>query len=302
MDLRPAWHRNLRLYPLFYFFHDLQFWMPIWIIFATEDVGLSWSQIGLIGPAFYVITSFGQPLAGAMADRFGRVRTMRASVILFIIFTAWFACSSAFWMAAVAWSLWGLALVTITGSDSAFLHDSLQALGREREFERQAGHAFAVRAAAMVLATVLGGVIAGHIGRQGALLAGATGAGVALMISLRFREPPRHEQQTVDDSTSYANLLRQTLRLAWRTPTIRYSLLFSALLTASMVPEFYLLQPFLREQGLDVGWLFSALQAPARIATVFAAALASGSLCASASCTRWRRCRSGSCSSTSASR
>ena len=68
--------------------------------------------------------------------------------------------------------------------------------------------------------------------------------------------------------------MKQTLRLAGRTPTIRYSLIFSALLVAAMVPEFYLLQPFLREQGLEVGWLFTALQAPARIATVFAAILA----------------------------
>ncbi len=248
--------------------------MPIWIIFATEDVGLSWSQIGLIGPAFYVITSFGQAPAGALADRFGRVRMMRASVIIFISFTVWFGFSNAFWMAAVAWSLWGLALVSITGSDSAFLHDSLQALGREREFERQAGRAFAVRAVAIVLATLLGGVIAGSIGGQGALLAGAAGAGVSLLISLGFREPPRHEDETGAESTAYADLLKQTLRLAWRTPTIRYSLLFSALLVASMVPEFYLLQPFLREQGIEVSWLFSALQAPARIATVFAAALA----------------------------
>ena len=68
--------------------------------------------------------------------------------------------------------------------------------------------------------------------------------------------------------------MKQTLRLAGKTPTVRYSLIFSALLTASMVPEFYLIQPFLKEHGLEVGWVFTALQAPARIATVFAAALA----------------------------
>ena len=274
VDERHRWRRNVRLYPLFYFFHDLHFWMPVWIIFAIDEVGLTFAQLGAIGPAFYVITSFGQPLAGALADRFGRVRTIRASLIIFMAFTAWFAFSDGFWMAAVAWSLWGLAMVAITGSDSAFLHDSLQALGRERDFERQAGRAFAVRSVALVLATLTGGVIAGEIGGRGALLAGTTATGLALMISLLFREPPRHEGETESQGPSYMQLLKETLRLAGRTPTIRYSLIFSALLIASMVPEFYLLQPFLREQGVEVGWLFSALQAPARIATVFAAALA----------------------------
>lgn len=274
VDERSRWRRNLRLYPIFYFLHDLQFWMPIWIIFATEDVGLTFAQLGAIGPAFYVIMSFGQAPAGAIADRFGRVRTMRVSVVIFLIFTTWFALTNSFWMAGVAWALWGLANVLITGSDSAFLHDSLQALGRERDFERLAGRAFAVRSVAMVLATIAGGVIAGLIGGQATVLTGTIGIGLALLVSLGFREPPRHRQGEGQEGPSYVQLLKQTLRLAGRTPTIRYSLIFSALLIASLVPEFYLLQPFLREQGLEVGWVFSTLQAPARIATVFAAALA----------------------------
>ena len=57
MASRPALRRttriaggaNLRLYPWFYFFHDLQVWMPIWIIFSTDYIGLNFSQLGLIG-------------------------------------------------------------------------------------------------------------------------------------------------------------------------------------------------------------------------------------------------------------
>jgi MFS family permease len=274
VDERPQWRRNLRLYPWFYFFHDLQFWLALWIIFALEDVGLTWSEIGAIGPAFYVITSFGQAPAGAIADRFGRVRVIRASLAIYIVFIIWFAFSGSFWQAAIAWGLWGLAMVSLTGTDSAFLHDSLQALGRARDFERVAGRAFAVRSVAMVLATFGGGIIAGFIGAQATVLSGALGTAIALLISFGFREPPRYAHGQREQTLSYVNLMKQTLRLAGKTATVRYSLIFSALLTASMVPEFYLIQPFLREQGIEVGWLFSALQAPARIATVFAAALA----------------------------
>ena len=282
-DRDRLWRRNLRLYPYFYFFHDLQFWLAIWIIFATEDVGLSFSEVGFIAPAFYIITSFGQPPAGALADRFGRVRTIRISLCLFIAFLIWFAFSGSVWQAAVAWSLWGSSVVLITGADSAFLHDSLQALGRAREFERQAGRAFAVRSLAMVLATALGGAIAGQIGSQQTVLVGVIGLVIALLIAFRFREPPRAQRarptqdaQSAAGETSapqlgYLQLMRQTLRLCRRTPSLRYALIFTALLLASMVPEFYVLQPFLREQGIEVGWLFSALQTPARIATVLAA-------------------------------
>lgn len=276
LDHHRFWRRNLRLYPYFYFFHDLQFWLAIWIVFATEDVGLSFSEVGYIAPAFYIITSFGQPPAGALADRFGRVRTIRISLVLFIAFLIWFAFSGSVWQAAIAWSLWGSSIVLITGADSAFLHDSLQALGRAREFERQAGRAFAVRSLAMVLATFLGGAIAGEIGSQQTVLVGVIGNVIALLIAFRFREPPARSGEAEGHDAAgpqlgYVQLMRQTLQLCRRTPSLRYALIFTALLLASMVPEFYVLQPFLREQGIEVGWLFSALQTPARIATVLAA-------------------------------
>ena len=268
----------MRLYPLFYFFHNLQFFLPIWIVFALDDVGLSFAQLTAIGPAFYVITSFGQAPAGAIADRFGRVRVMRASIAIYIVFLIWFAFSASFWQAAVAWGLWGLSMVMLTGTDSAFLHDSLQALGRSRDFERQAGRAFAVRSFAMVAATFIGGVLAGIVGMQATVLVCCIGSGLALLIAFGFREPPSREHGSAYGSggqaLSYMSLMKETLRLAGKTPTIRYSLIFSAILVAALVPEFYLIQPFLREQGLDVGWLFTALQAPPHIATVLAAALA----------------------------
>lgn len=268
------WRRNLRWYPFFYFFHDLQFWLALWIVFATEDVGLSYSELGYIAPAFYIITSFGQAPAGALADRFGRVATIRIALVLFVGFVVWFAFATGVWQAAVAWSLWGVSLVLITGTDSAFLHDSLQALGRSQEFVRQAGRAFAVRSVAMVLATVGGGVIAGEIGSQATVLSGAIGTGIALLITTRFHEPPRLALRSAGGGQTqlgYLQLMKQALSICARTPSVRYALIFTAILLAAMVPEFYLLQPFLRGQGIEVGWLFSALQAPARIATVAAA-------------------------------
>ena len=274
IDERARWRRNVRLYPVFYFFHNLQFFLPIWIVFALDEVGLTFAQLTAIGPAFYVITSFGQAPAGAIADRFGRVRVIRASLIIYIIFIFWFAFSASFWQAAVAWVLWGLSMVMLTGTDSAFLHDSLQAMGRSRDFERQAGRAFAVRSFAAVTATLIGGLMAGAIGMTATVIVCSIGSGLALLIAFNFREPPRREHGRDGQALSYMSLMKETLRLAGKTPTIRYSLIFSAVLVAALVPEFYLIQPFLREQGLDVGWLFTALQAPPHIATVFAAALA----------------------------
>ena len=267
------WRRNLRLYPWFYFFHDLQVWMPIWIIFSTDYIGLTFSQLGLIGPFFYLILSLGQAPAGALADRFGRANAMRLGVCFYILFIVVFAFSTDIWWVAVAWFLWGTAIVMVSGADSAFLHDSLQSLGREREFERRAGTAFGARSLAMLTATFVGGEIAARVGLQNTVLLGTVVTVIALVIATQFKEPPRRAQRRGDGhpGVSFVALIGETLRLAWRRKTIRYAMIFVAISGAASIPAEYLLQPLIASHGIEIGWQFSFLQVPSRLLAMLGA-------------------------------
>ena len=260
---------------MFYFFQSLQFFLPIWIVFGLDEVGLTFAELTALGPAFYVITSFGQAPAGAIADRFGRVRVIRAALVIYIAFIIWFAFSASFWQAAVAWVSLGIVdghpdrhgqRVSPRLPPGARSCQGLSSVWR--------GAPLRCGRSPVVAATFIGGVLAGVIGLQATVLFCCIGSGLALLIAFGFREPPRRAHSGDAPALSYISLMKETLRLAGKTPTIRYSLIFSALLVAALVPEFYLIQPFLREQGIDVGWLFTALQAPPHIATVIGAALA----------------------------
>ncbi len=270
------WRRNLRLYPWFYFFHDLQVWLPIWILFSTDHIGLSFTELGVIGPFFYVILSFGQAPAGALADRYGRVNAIRAGVFIYIAFMFVFAFSTDIWSAAVAWALWGTALTLVVGADSAFLHDSLQAMRREREFERRAGLAFGARSLAMLTATLIGGEIAARVGLQNTVLLGVIVTTIALLIATRFREPPRGAHRSANGAadTGYLTLIRESLLLVWRRKTLRYGMIFFALTVAATVPAEYLFQPLIVSFGIDIGWQFSFLQAPSRLLAIVGAVTA----------------------------
>ncbi len=275
-DPSRPWRRNLRLYPWFYFFHDLQVWMPIWVIFSTEQIGLSFSELTLIGPFFYLIISFGQAPAGALADRFGRVNAMRTGVIIYLGFIFIYAFSADIWWVALAWLFWGVAIVMVVGADSAFLHDSLQALRREREFERRAGLVFGVRSLAMLSATLVGGEIAARIGLQNTILLGAAAILISLLIASQFREPPRRVHRSVNGpaAAGYLALIWETLKLAWKRRTIRYAMIFVAITTAAVVPAEYLLQPLIRSHDIEIGWQLSFLQAPTRLLAVLGAVTA----------------------------
>ena len=262
-----ALRRNLRAYPFFYFFFDLQPWLALWVVYLTGEVGLSFLEIGAIAPMFYVLAAFGQAPIGALADRFGRVRTIRAACLLFILFFVVLALSQSVWWAAAAWLAWGFGFASISGADSAFLHDSLQALGRSREFELRAGRVFAMRATAQVTATLAAGALAGLIGMRGVVALGICPVAIALAITFLFREPPRGASGTVRGA-EYFRLLRQTLALAWGRREIRYLLIVAALILSARVFEAYLMQPFLISQDVDVDTLFTVLQTPVRLAAI----------------------------------
>lgn len=262
--------RNLRAYPFFYFFFDLQPWLALWVVYLTDEVGLSFLELGAIAPMFYVLAAFGQAPIGALADRFGRVRTIRAACLLFILFFAVLSLSQSVWWAAAAWLTWGFGYASISGADSAFLHDSLQALGRSREFELRAGRVFAMRATAQVTATLAAGALAGLIGVRGVVALGICPVVVALAITFLFQEPPRGASGPARGA-EYFRLLRQTLALAWARREIRYLLVVAALIISARVFEAYLMQPFLISQGVDVDTLFTVLQTPVRVAAIIGA-------------------------------
>lgn len=262
--------RNLRAYPFFYFFFDLQPWLALWVVYLTDEVGLSFLELGAIAPMFYVLAAFGQAPIGALADRFGRVRMIRAACLLFILFFAVLSFSQSVWWAAAAWLTWGFGYASISGADSAFLHDSLQALGRSREFELRAGRVFAMRATAQVTATLAAGALAGLIGVRGVVALGICPVAVALAITFLFQEPPRGASGPARGA-EYFRLLRQTLALAWARREIRYLLVVAALIISARVFEAYLMQPFLISQGVDVDTLFTVLQTPVRVAAIIGA-------------------------------
>ena len=155
-DALPAYRHNVRRYRAFYFFYDLQWWMPIWVAFLIDDQDFSFTKITRIGVPFWIIVAFGQVPAGALSDRWGRVWSLRAGAVLYAASMLSFGLAEPFAPIMLSWILWAFAFAIVTGADSAFLHDSLKADGRESQFEKIAGRTFAVRSVAVVVATLLG--------------------------------------------------------------------------------------------------------------------------------------------------
>lgn len=70
--------------------------------------GLTTAQAGLLGTTVLVLSAFGGWLAGLLADRFGRVRILKLTIIWFASFTLLSGLTSSFWQLLVTRSLQGV--------------------------------------------------------------------------------------------------------------------------------------------------------------------------------------------------
>ncbi len=295
-DTRKGYARNIPIYYLFQFSSGFLIWVPIWIVFLINERGLSLTQVGIMEACFWGSIVIAEVPTGAIADRWGRRISLALGGLLFLISTLMFATLEGFAALACCWIVMAIAMTLYSGSGPALLFDTLRQLRRSREYERHFGRAQALATTAMLAATLLGGPFAALFGLQATILIGAGSMGVAGLIALLLREPPRREAEFEHDlfarpvgsgdlaeSGSAPAVFQEMLvgfRIVWRNRPILWIILFAALIfVAFQMPNFFI-QPFLLSFGIDPatdlsqGALFSALMVPALVCMILGALLA----------------------------
>ncbi len=258
---------NVRKYYAFHLFLNLQLWFPIWIIYLTEQRGLTLTQVTLIDIPFWLCIILLQVPGAALADRFGRKPVLMFSAALFSVAIVFFGLASTFWLLMGSYLVWGLAFSLLWGTESAFLYDSLKALGRESEYPRIYGRGWAVATGAQVVGTLLGAPIADATSLQAPIIASGAITAVAFMVTFTFHEPAV-EART--HHPSYGQILRDSAALIRARPDIRNVILYFGLVTIGSIGVVFFFQPFLVDHDVDVGAV-GLWQTPMRLAGIVAA-------------------------------
>ena len=288
---RSPFARNIPLYYLFQFVRGFHFWLPIWFIFLQSQHGLSYVQIGLMEVLFGIATILAEVPTGAVADRFGRRVALGMGTLGFAAATVLFATLN-FPSLIVGHLFMAITRTLMSGSDEALLFDSLRQLNRTDEYERHAGRASAVATASLLAATILAGPLVSLLDFRTVIIISAAGMGLAGLIALALREPPRREsdfEDAEDDAedqaqppsgTAVLNEMRQGIRIALRTRPVLWTILFAAVLLATLdLPDFFI-QPFIRSHGIDPaeafgeGLTYSALILPSFFGLMLGAIIA----------------------------
>jgi len=239
------------------------------------DAGLSNTE-AFAANAFYAI---GQVLfevpTGVIADTRGRrfsyllgALTLIASTVLYLVmwqlhapFIGW----------ALASALLGLGFTFFSGATEAWLVDALGATGFAGELETVFGRAQTASGAAMLIGSVLGGVVAqvADLGVPYLLRAGMLG--LTLVVAYRFMHDigfaPR---RGADPITEVRRVIRGSIDAGWRNPPVRALMLAAPFTYGVGFFAFYASQPYLLQlygdpNAYSVAGLAAALFAGAQI-------------------------------------
>src|SRR3989344_7269292 len=159
MDFTDKLDGNIRKFYIYRFFQAMFLVAPIFVLFLTEN-GLSITQVMFLQAYFYVILLLLEVPSGAFADKYGR----KTSIILSSLFVFFghltYALGYSFAVFMIAETIYGIAVSLWSGTDSAFLYDTLKNLKREKEFKKVFGNYYAINFIFLGLGGILGGYLA----------------------------------------------------------------------------------------------------------------------------------------------
>jgi len=186
-SITPA-RRDIRVIGLVGLAHGLSHFyalsLPVLFVFIKDDLGVSFTELGLVVTVFYATSGFSQTLAGFATDRFGGPRMLFTGLALFAL---------AYLLMGMAPNYWTLvACAVISGLGNSVFHPADFSILNSAVDPKRLGYAFSAHGftgnLGFMLAPVIMGPLAQWFGWHGALTIGGVAAALALLFLVLQRE------------------------------------------------------------------------------------------------------------------
>jgi Major Facilitator Superfamily. len=234
---------------LFFWMH---FFAAVLIPFYTEWGGLKLSDVLFINSWFMLWNFLLEVPTGTVADFLGRRVSMMAGSAIAAAAALLYVSRPAFATFLAAEILFAAAYTLHSGADEALAYDSLKAAGRESDAKRTLAAMESFKLGGIVVATVVGGFIAGAFGYDAPMRFYVLPALAAFALACTLKEPPTREAGA--PRPGYAAILREGGRFFAASPVLvllTAELAFSNALAWGLI---WLFQPLLAGAGLPVAY------------------------------------------------
>ena len=246
-DLPPA---SVLKYYLYKSTKAVEFYRPIMYLFFLAQ-GLNFTQIAILEAIYNLTTLLGEIPTGYIGDRVGRRNSLLTGTALISVTLLGIGLSSSFWALAALYVCWSMGYNFRSGSEDAWLYDTLTDDLSEDEFAHVRGRGESVALAIGAGAAIVGGYLGSiDLSYPWFVAAGVTVTGVGVLLTID--EPATYERT---DTTKLS--FRRTLSIIRRTISQRniraFVLYYYVLYAAVTYLVFVFLQPIFETIVLDFG-------------------------------------------------
>ncbi|MCK5283024.1 MAG: MFS transporter [Nanoarchaeota archaeon] len=249
--MKPSYSSNIWKYYLMVFFGALEFTIPIYVLFLIDN-GLSMTQIMLLETIWILLTMLLEVPSGAFADLYGRKTALALSFLFASVGVVIFGIGNNIWIFLVAQILYAFSWALYSGTDSAFLYDSLKEINREKEHGKLFGRSRALTMFIFGGIALIGGLLAIHLGYRAMFYITAIFFFLGFIVVLFFKEPPIHKKL---EDKKYLRHLKEAISFTINHPTVRNLIIYYGMFAALGHLSWFLLQPYFDWSSLPKYWV-----------------------------------------------
>ncbi|PLY01237.1 MAG: MFS transporter [Desulfuromonas sp.] len=224
--------------------------MAIITLFWKDQIGLSLTEIMFLQAVFALASLCLEFPSGYISDRLGYRFSLSLASLLGLIGWALYNLANSFIDVLVAEIVLGISFAFISGSDSALLFESLRQSNREEHYSRLEGRMTGWAQSG----EAVGAISAGLLYAAAPILPFAIQIAVwivALLVTLQLRDAPPAEKI----QRSHFTEMLEIWKFAWlENAGIRSTILLSTCLGLASFYPVWLIQPFMQQSGVPLGW------------------------------------------------
>lgn len=243
----------------------MHFFGAVLIPFYTQWGGLSLSQAMMLNSWFMLWNALLEIPTGTVADYLGRKVSLALGSLLGATAALVYVSKPDILVFMAAEIVFAASYTLHSGADEALAYDSMKAMGRESRTKPVLASLESYKLAGILLGTTIGAPMAAWFGLAAPMAAYAVPAGMAFLLALTLREPPRASPQAA--RRSYGAILREGGRYFLGHRALMALALESALTNAVAWGIIWLFQPLLERAGVPLAW-YGAVQAAACVGQI----------------------------------
>lgn len=235
----------------------IEFYRPVMVLYFLS-LGLTFTQIAILEALYNVTTVLGEVPTGYIGDRVGRRNSLLVGTTLITVALVGVGLANSFPALAVFYVVWSVGYAFRSGSEDAWLYDTLTDDLSERAFAGVRGRGESVAMGVGVLGSVVGGYLGGiDLTYPFFVGAGVTALGVPVLLSLN---EPETYRATASDDLGVRRMLGIVRRALTRRDLRSFVLYYYVVFLAVGYLVFMFLQPVFETVIVDLGVLRSQVE------------------------------------------